>query len=318
MKFMITDLNYSNIEITKPVKFVMQKRIYEPYTSVNLVFPATQRIEALDLNVYNNGYIQLFTGYTDKVYTYMDNGRKYMDVTARSRGALLSDNEAIPEEIPYNTFVMTYFQNYIQSQYNINYKQALNASTLLKTEIYKGDSEWDALGTIVWFAYGCSPDVDENNLVVFNPTFLSTTHTFSNSAENGIKFSYLSYNDNRYKRYNSMWGISEATGEYTSMATDLTESSQYIYRRKLMNFPDSKEVANVQLCDYELKKNNAPTRFYTIRVPGYKNFLTWEKAVINDTMFGNKSDLFIASVKHVIDESGEYTEVELRPTSSKY
>ena len=318
MKFMITDLNYSNIEITNPIKLVMQKKIYEPYTSANLVFPTTQKIDALDLNVYDDNYSQLFTGYTDKVYTYMDDDGKYMNVTARSRGALLSDNEAIPKEFPYNTFVMDYFETYIKNKYTINYKEALNASTQLKTEIDKGDSEWDALGTIVWFAYGCSPDVNEDNLVVFNPSFLSTTHTFSNSADNGIKFSYLSYNDDRYKRYSSMWGISEVNGEYTSMATDSTEASQMINRRKLMNFPDTEEVANMQLCDYELKKNNAATRFYTIRVPGYKSFLTWEKAVINDTTFGNKSDLFITSVKYVIDESGEYTEVELRPTSSKY
>ncbi|HIZ16470.1 MAG TPA: hypothetical protein H9675_02735 [Firmicutes bacterium] len=318
MKVSITDLNYSNIDIANPIKLVMQKKIYEPYTSAGVVFPTTQRIDALILNLYDDNNNQLFTGYTDKVYTYMDDDGKYMEVTARSRGALLTDNDAIPREFPYNTFIMDYFQTYIQNKYGINYKEALNASTVLKTEIYKGDSEWDALGTIVWFAYGCAPDVNEDGLVVFNPNFINTTHTFSNSAEGGIKFSYLSYNDDRYKRYSQMWGISEVSGQYMLMASDQTETAQMINRRKLINFPDTKEVANMQLCDYELKQNNADTRFYTIRVPGYKNFLTWEKAAINDTMFGNNSNLFLTSVKYVMDMNGEYTEVELRPTSSKY
>ena len=192
MRFVMTDLNITNHEIKQPVKFVMQKNIYEPYTSASIVFPSDEKFEPIDLNVYDDNSNQLFTGFTDKVYSYMNDDGKYMEVSARSRGALLADNEAIPRSFPYNTFVMNYYETYIQ-KYGINYKKAINASTLLPTEIYKGSSEWEGLCIIVWFAYGCSPDVDEDNLIVFDPDFLSTTHTFSNSSDNGIKFSQISY-----------------------------------------------------------------------------------------------------------------------------
>ena len=65
-------------DIANPIKLVMQKKIYEPYTSAGVVFPTTQRIDALILNLYDDNNNQLFTGYTDKVYTYMDNDGKYM------------------------------------------------------------------------------------------------------------------------------------------------------------------------------------------------------------------------------------------------
>ena len=317
MKFTITDLASANHQITNAVKFEMQKKIYEPYTSVNIVFPVSERIGAMKLSVYDDDNNQIFEGNADKVYTYIDDSGKYMDITARSKGALLADNESIPKIFPHNTYVMDYYQTYIQP-YGVSYKTSLNASTLLQTATYKGMSEWEALATIVLFSYGCTPDVDEEDNIVFAPGFLTTTHTFSNSVSNGIKFSYLCYKDNRDKRYSSIWGISEATEEYVSMASNSTESSEQINRRKLMDYPNLQEPSTMQLCGYELKQCNAGTRAYTVRVPGYKSLLTWEKATINDTVFGNVSDLFITSVKHVIDQNGEYTEAELWSTSSKY
>ncbi len=318
MIFLITDKNLNVTEIEHPIKFEMQKEIYVPYTSLDVTIPLRyNKIDVISIRVLNDTRKTIFFGSADKVTTYMNEKGRYLSIKARSKGAVLADNEAIPQTIASETSLMTYYDNYLK-EYGISYKSYMDPMCLYNTRIYKGTSEWEALNIFMWSLRSKIADVNEEDVIVFVPELLSTSHVFSNSGEDSIKYSSIYYEDHREKRYSSIWAYSDTLGKYVSMAIDNTEVLEGTNRRRLFSFSQYDMDAKPVRCKLELAQFRAGTKNYVLRAPGYHSLLTWERASISDSNFGDRSDLFISRVKHVLDENGEYTEVELWPTSNIY
>lgn len=315
MIIMIADSDYTRHQYDNPVRAEIKKRIYEPCKRAAVTVPVGEEVfDALDLRIMDDDGVTLFYGLADDSCVSMDGTGHYITVKARSLGALLEDNEAVPGEIPAEQSLMAYYDSRIKP-YNIAYRDYMDPFIPYPVMIYKGTSEWSALCTYLWALRNTIPDVDEDNKVVFMPSLSTKVHVISNDADGALNFSELRWRDRPEERYSSVWAYNDSTGAYESTATDNGELARSHIRRTLLSLPRYVPPAKTARCQMELRKQRAGTRSCTVKLPGYHKILTWELANVVDKKFGSKYGLAVAEVKAVMDGTGVYTELELWPAS---
>ena len=212
--------------------------------------------EISDIEVFLNGKIW-FRGRTDKQEIVLSARGRHVALEARTRGALLLDNEAEPRQY-HNVGWDTMFRRH-GAPYSFLSGDYDKSKTLLNYQIPKGTSEWEALTGWVYRAYGWLPCVQENSILLRRP-IPAAVPVFSNKG-GGLPYTTLI---RRFIPYHiiSQTILRDSAGGYSTPVRNKT-ADDYAIQRKRYEIPQT-EFTAFAVWDAEQRMAQAAARSRTV------------------------------------------------------
>ena len=212
--FTFYDLSDNTYTLQHPIEFEIVKSYDSPAQSFEGIFPCDADYpEFYRMQVSLNGNI-LFKGRLDEqTETHNDQGRR-LTIMARSLGALLLDNEALPQTYT-NVYLSDLFDEHIRP-YGFTSLTAPQDVFFNQYQVVKGMSGWEVFynffrSSALGLAY---VDDDDNIICQFGPP-MGETYTFSNLSDTAMHYSSLKVTRNRYSDI-SKYVIRNSEGVYDS------------------------------------------------------------------------------------------------------
>lgn len=149
----------------------------------------------LRMEVLLNG-TRLFSGMVDKQTTVLDDSGRRSTFSCRSRTALLLDNEAQP--MTYASFSTLDLLKKHGYPYGITGYQLTQNCTFRSISVAKGMSHWEFISYFCKRAYGSTPFLNRDGVLLLSPLG-GKTHRFANNGKNGtIPFSKAVIQEDRF------------------------------------------------------------------------------------------------------------------------
>lgn len=167
----------------------------------------------------------LFTGAVDRQVSSLSKEGRLLRLEARSRGALLLDNEALPCTMT-NVRLSAVFNTFI-APYGFTLYSPGDGRYLAAYTVHKGQSEWDALTGYTRRAYGHTPYLRSNAVVVGPPRSASILTI----GRGGYPFSALEHEVTPYSVISKVV-LRDADGRYTSAVNNSGAGYYGVWRKR--------------------------------------------------------------------------------------
>lgn len=158
-------LDKQTISLKEPSTMIITRSWDSPAWQLDITFPHEGPLDDLNRIQVKHDSEGLFAGMCDEIVRSVDGNGAYVSISARTPGALLCDNEALPK---------TYTDLTAQAFFNTEIKPlGFNALTLSNTtasaatfQLGKGHSVWEAFCILCFRLYGREPYINANNDIV--------------------------------------------------------------------------------------------------------------------------------------------------------
>jgi len=251
-----------------------------PAQTMEGVFPITQVPGKLGAVRVYSGSSLLFQGNTDRQQVAYSGAGLALSLEARSKGAFLLDNEALPSMLT-NVRLTTIFNRFIAPYgflcYNPNPSFCLASYT-----IRKDMSEWEVLDGFTRRAWGITPYVRGDQVIIDRPRS-SAILTFSNTGD-GVPFSRLEHTYTPYKMVSQVV-IRDALGGYTAQVTN-SSAGYHGVRRKRYVIPTNEFVDEPGLdANARIRRSMLDSEGVSVTCPGLVAAFAGQQArVVDDTL----------------------------------
>ena len=158
-------LDKQTISLKEPSTMIITRSWDSPAWQLDITFPHEGSLDDLNRIQVKHDSEGLFAGMCDEIVRSVDGNGAYVSISARTPGALLCDNEALPK---------TYTDLTAQAFFNTEIKPlGFNTLTLPNTtasaatfQLGKGHSVWEAFCILCFRLYGREPYINANNDIV--------------------------------------------------------------------------------------------------------------------------------------------------------
>jgi hypothetical protein len=295
-----------------PVEFELVKSYDSPAQSLEAVFPCEQAMntELMRLLLFH-GEQRLFYGLVDETcLSHTDEGRR-LKIAARSVGALLLDNEAVPK-LYTNVYLREIISDHL-SPYGFPTVIGVDNPFFSQYQIVKGTSEWEAFSNFCRSAArGTAYLNDEGDVIcTVNPP-RGKTLQISNRREDAIHYASLRVVNNRYAPV-SKFLIRDNDGAYSYSYTNPEASTLNIQRiRCLIPGPEYSEGTEGGWLDGRLRvrRSMLGKLVITATCPGLLEAAFGDRVDLDDG-YTTRSGLFVQQVRHRLGEGGYTTTLTL-------
>ena len=204
----------------------------------------------------------LFWGRVDRQQNRLTGAGHRVMVEARSRGALLLDNEAEPRSfasVGWDTIFGKHALPYgfVAGAYD-------KSKTLLNYTVPKGASEWEALAGWIYRVYGGMPCLQENQILMKRPD--SPYALVVSNRGKGIPFTALTQSVTPYRMISDIF-LRDREGYYTTVARS-SKAAELLVRRKRYEIPQTEFTAfAVWDANRRLEESAAEGFSVTVEIP---------------------------------------------------
>lgn len=289
--------------LPRPMEFELMQSFDSPAHSFEGIFPCNQWNNEFHYTEVWNGNERLFRGITDEqTVTENDTGRR-LKLIARSKGALLLDNEAYPCTHQ-NCNLDDMFDTHIRP-YGFAYLDAETCPFFNHFPILKGTSEWEAFFRFYRNSNLGTPYVDQNDHVIcrLHPN-TGVTHEISNQNKNALHYSSLKLVNNRYSPITKFF-IRDDDGFYSSTYDNHDQNLGLTRKRYLI---PSGEYAGFEHSGWNeaavrMIRSMLGKQVITVTVPGYQKAAVCDRVNLD---WGLKSfpSLFVFSLRWKLSAAG--------------
>lgn len=253
---------------------------------------------------------RVFTGFCDQQTAREDRNGRTFTLQARSRGALLLDNEALPQTY-YNVTTSELFRSHLRP-YGFTRLEVPREVELGLFTVPKGMSEWEAFTAFCNRAYGRGPIVGEGDRVVVEPRNTTPRAAVTNRpGREGLR--YLSAEDTlRRASVVSEMLVRDKQGNYSRELENPFGNPWQVRRRRYI-IPAA-EYATAPLADGYQRFLEAQRGSHTAEVvlPGWADL--WPGDCLElDTGLGDQGSMTVWRCRWDRSADGEYTTVTLTP-----
>lgn len=296
---MIYDANGpdGSVKLPGPIKIRIDRDADAPADGLKGVFPLPERCGMLtELTVKQDNGAVVFSGIVDEQEQNIT--ERTLTLAARSRAALLLDNEAMPQNYV-NPSLATIFSRHIQPYGFLSYTG--DGSTFSGTlSVTKGMSEWSAAASFCSRFLNTAPKITDG---MFDASGSAPQRELL-FGHGGIGF-YSGILCNRFcELYSSLYSLDADGGTY-SLSSFCTDAEKLgIRRRRLLS--GSADPAAVM----EQAEESAFTA--VLDCPGAVTAPLLAPAVISGNLFAEKAEWRVVSSRYLLDAGGEHTRVTLR------
>jgi hypothetical protein len=205
--------------------------------------------------------LELFSGAVDRQTVSLSGKGRALQIEARSRGALLLDNEALPCALT-NVGLATAFQLFC-APYGFALASPGDGRGIAAYAARKGQSEWDAFSGFTRRAYGRTPYLRGNQVFVGAPR----SARMLTIGQGGYPFSSLEHELLPYRIVSEVI-LRDTDGNYTSTVYN-PDAASYGVKRKRYVIPANEFTDNLGLdANQRIRKSTLEKERVTATLPG--------------------------------------------------
>ncbi len=214
LTFAGVDYNGQERPLPAPSQWELTCSFDSPADSFEGVFPWEQWYPELYTLRVRQGQDLVFQGGIDEVTCTEDGRGRWMQVLARSAGAALLDNEALPQLVQDRSLNEMFQEHVVPFGVTQLVTDVGEDAFLNQYQIPKGTSEWEAFTNFVRLTGLAIPHLDrQGRMICLNQLPAGTTRTYSNQGE-GTGYCDLKVTNNRYSPV-SQFVIRDQEGYYS-------------------------------------------------------------------------------------------------------
>jgi hypothetical protein len=288
-----------SITLPQPVSIRLNRAEDAPADGFSGIFPLTGSFGKITgLRVYGTDGALCFDGIVDEQKESCS-GSRLLRLAARSRAALLLDNEALPQ-IYCMPSLETVFLRHVKP-YGITGWTGSNKVFPGTLQITKGMSEWQAAQAFCRSFLKTEPVITDG---VFDASGERPQGNLLFDLNGGVKYSSLTVNRKYCCLYSELYTQSGKSGSYAVAAQDKEAQELGVKRRRFL----------AAGADAETLIHSARRKAYSVTVlcPGEIPAKLRMAAAVRDKALGSADGLYIAEINYTLDADGEFTRFTLR------
>jgi hypothetical protein len=291
-----------SITLPQPVSVRLNRAEDAPADGFTGTFPLIGSFGAITgLRIYGADGTLCFDGMIDEQKESCG-GTRLLTLTARSRAALLLDNEAVPRTYSMPSLQAVFLRHikpYGFSGWKGNTKMFAG-----ELQVTKGMSEWQAAQTFCRRFLKTEPFLTIDG--VFDASGERPSGSLLFDQHSGVKYSSLTIHRKYCCLYSEFYTQSGKSGSYTLAAQDKEAQAMGVKRSRFL-------AAGTGAGDL-IRSARRKAYFVTVLCPGEVPAKLRMAAVVQDKTLGSVDGLYIAEINYTLGEDGEFTRFTLRRT----
>lgn len=287
-------------------KLVIEVDEGAPADSLYAEFPYTACPESVGVRVFSDG-VEVFCGVVDEEEHVSDNSGETLRISARSKAALLLDNEAAPCGYDHPSAALMY-ERYAKP-FGITLSETDDAVYFGEQSVLKGASCYSVLKNFCTACYSSLPRVSGTGALSLKGMMKEDETRFGN-GEGEVRFLSLSESRKRCEEISEVIVKTSDSGGYALPIKNQSALSRGIVRRRYLNATLNQSpmrcadamIANGQRKAYSIK----------LRCPSCLLGHEGDRARVNSERIALPDDLYISALRYRLTAGGEYTDVTLK------
>ena len=289
-------------DLKTPVSVRINRSEDAPADDFTGVFPYEKGWpQLLRLRVAKNGVV-IFSGLIDEQTVALEHGASVRRLTARSRAALLLDNEALPQTY-YKPSLKTIFLRHA-APYGFTQYLGEQANQSWELAVAKGMSEWQVIQTFCERFLGVTPRVTREGVLDASGGTSAGALRFGGA---GIPYLSLSRKYRYHALLSEVFVQSRQGGAYAARAADQEAQRLGIVRRRYLGAGAATTAERMLIAARRAAEET------TLVCPEGADFEPGMRAAVEDMELGTLSGMTMAKIVYTLDADGELCTVTLRP-----
>ena len=303
MNYCCYTVSGKKVALLPPVSVQINVHEDAPADDMTVVFPLTEQVPKIATIRVWNGEKPIFSGIIDELMVGVTKSGAMIKLIARSRAALLLDNEAMPQEYHYPSLTQLY-ERHVEPYGFCGFIG--NGGTFdTKLTITKGMSEWQVIEEFCIRCFGTIPYVTADDYIDCSGAVPNEQLVFDNSNASCIPYLSILYRDKFYKRVSELYVQPKLGQAYTSVVHDDQAHKLGVQRRRFVvsnNYRGTRMIDSAKRKAVEITVVCAGGICGSLKMP----------VVISDTILGTIDKLSIAGWTYTLSSNGERCEYLLR------
>lgn len=241
----------------------------------------------------------IFKGICDQQSIIADSSGGRVEIEARGLGALLLDNEALPQEY-YNASLNQIFKNHIEPYEFFN--KINHDISLPLFAVSKGMSQWDVFSSFCFCATGKHPFISGNEVMLEATS--PSSHFIESVFTEGI--SEIRHVIRRCDTISSVF-IRDENGSYSSQVTNNPAIQAGISRTRYLIPPPQWATQTMLNAHLKLKDSTNNRNRWTLKLAGLHHFMLDDRISLKDYFEG----LSVYEIQLSFNQTGTYTKLVL-------
>ena len=291
------------VPLQAPVSVKLHAHEDAPADDLSVVFPVLDAVPKIaTVRVYHDG-LAVFSGIVDEQITQVNHNGAWLKLVARSRAALLLDNEALPQQYV-NPSLTTLFKRHV-APYGFCGFLGNPAPFDTRLTVTKGMSQWQVIEEFCIRCFNFTPVVTPDDWLDCSGDNPKELIIFDNVNPNGVKYSSLTHRDKFYKRISRLYLQPKSGRPYTSVLDDKAAQRMGVVRCRFVvsnNFRGKRMLNAAKRRAEEFLVGCSGGICARLRMP----------AVVQDAVLGTVLKLSVAGWNYSLDAGGEWCEYILR------
>lgn len=279
-----------------------------PADSLYVVFPYTMTEELAAITLYDDD-TAVFIGLIDEEEHERNAQGEYLKLSARSLAAHLLDNEAMP--CAYDHPSMRFIYERYAASYGIRLSADDDATYFGEQNILKGTSCYQVLKKFCTACYSSVPRI--SSVGVLYPKGIQREET-TMFGEDGIRYITISEVNKRCEEISTVHVKTSNAGSYTLPIENTPAIKRGIRRARYLNAALTESP--MRCADEMIHNGEAKAYSIMLRCPTCLLGAEGNRAQLQDTIIGEKNNLYISSVHYKMNANGEYSDVTLKRRTS--
>lgn len=297
-----------SIDLGKPVSVRINKSDDAPADDLYAAFCYKDSIDELKyIKVYCGDDIA-FDGILDEQIVEVSNSGSLLKIYARSIGALLVDNSALPQSYT-NVSLEIIFNRHIRP-YGIT--KFVGSNKVFSTEfiVYKGMSEWDVLEKFCTLFLNTTPRISNDGIVNASGIFDGSKNVYLNNFTGEIKYKSISKNIKRFNRISEVFVRAKEESSYSIRVANDDAIKSGVKRKRYLNAYDDNRTP-VCYAQSVIDDSDKKASKIVVSCIGAVNTDIGCMVVIEDKLLGHLQNMYISKIKYSMDTFGEITELTM-------
>lgn len=303
-------LGNETISLKEPSSMVITRAWDSPAWQLDITLPHEGPLDDLTKIQVKHGTDALFAGLCDEIVRSVDGNGAFVSISARTPGALLCDNEALPKTYTDLT-AQAYFNAELKTLGFTGLSLPNTTASAATFHLGKGHSVWEAFCILCFRLYGREPHITAANTIVVKTLTGDDPIIISNAVnETGVlRYCSLEYITRRSSPLSTIVHR-DAGGAYSQLYNNPFGNEQQVRRNRYI-IPAGEYTGNPALDAYRrVMKGQLGLHSARVTVPGLHNIAPGQAIYLKSTISGNRL-MAAYQVKIIYTESGCLTRLVL-------
>ena len=303
-------LGNETISLKEPSSMVITRAWDSPAWQLDITLPHEGPLDDLTKIQVKHGTDALFAGLCDEIVRSVDGNGAFVSISARTPGALLCDNEALPKTYTDLT-AQAYFNAELKTLGFTGLSLPNTTASAATFHLGKGHSVWEAFCILCFRLYGREPHITAGNTVVVETLTGDDPIIISNAVnETGVlRYCSLEYITRRSSPLSTIV-YRDVGGAYSQLYNNPFGNEQQVRRNRYI-IPAGEYTGNPALDAYRrVMKGQLGLHSARVTVPGLHNIAPGQAIYLKSGTSGNRL-MAAYQVKIIYTDSGCLTRLVL-------